>query len=1526
MNPTRAALRNREVVLVLAAFAVVLGLRALLTMPRREDPKITIRTGLVVAQYPGATAEQVEMQVTRKIEQRLFRHDEVRKRKTYSTSRDGIVVVNVELEERIKDPDRFWAMLRHDMNELKATELPPTVRGPIVNANFGDVAAVLLAVRGPRYTSRELRAYLDRVEDAIRTIPEVSRINRFGEQREELRVTTSNARLAQLGITPNQIAGAIRARNAVKDAGTLDAGPADRVPLRTVSLFDEASDLKRLLVGSARDGRPAYLGDFVQVERRFEDPSYLVRVNGADAVVLSVEMQEGHNIVHFGKEVRAKVAEVRRELPADLRIEAIADQPVNVARRMTEFGREFLITLAAVILVTVLLLPLRIAAVAAVAIPVTVTITAAILAAVGIELHQVTFAGLVVALGIVVDDAIVVADNYVEKLDHGITPFEAAWRAPSELAVPVLAATLTIVASFLPIAYLPGAPGEFIRAMSFTVAIALMVSFVVAMLLTPLLALLFVKTGLHTPTTASTADDGGGLRELIRRVRPLDAMQSAYERVMSRAMPHRRTTLFGAVFAFVAGIALFTAVPYRFFPLNERDQFIIDVWLPAGTRVEGTNAVMRRLEAELRRTAGVRTVATFVGAGAPRFYYNLSPEPPSPNYGEFVVTAESPDQTMRIVRLLSKRLDRVAPEAWVYVKPLQQGPVIPAPIEVRLVGDDPQTLRIWGDSVARIFERTPGSAYVHTDWRDEELGLAIHLRHEVATRLGITDGDVASQLAIAFSGAPISTFWEGKRDLDITFRLDSAERTRLDDVGSTYLVAPATGARVLLREVADVASEWRPSRIVRRNGVRTLTVRSFTAPGLLPSVVLKAARPKLDALTLPEGVRLEQGGELEGSADVQGAVNIALLISMIGVFMILLLQFRNARQPLVVMVSIPLALVGAALGLVITGNPFTYTANLGLNALTGIVVRNAIILVDYANELRRTGVDVETAALLAGRRRLRPIFLTTMAAALGVTPMILSRSPLWSPMASVIAVGLLVSMMFTLVVVPTLYVVVERRVERRTGRAFTRELIRVPAGDGAFAGGRLAAATRAISVVALLAATIGSPLRLKAQVAGPQITTDSTPTGVAPRVLTLDEAIDLALERSTATRIAAARLEGAAAHRRGVAADYLPRLALTGNRIQGSGGTTITIPQGVLGNDGTGAPVPADDRRFRQGTTSLTLAQLSLSQPVTQLYRIRQANALAAAQVKEAEAARALAAREIALGVDRLYVAALIAREKAHAMEVALVARRRQLVDAEGRLAAGTMIRPAVDGVRADALEAAYSLVAARNEVDDVDTELRDLLDLPANTQLMLATPVTDTEALRPLAEYISLVLTNSPEVAAAMAQEQQAKRAIALSSADYIPDVGIGVTYTYLNGVAFLPEHSAAFTIQGSWTAWDFGKRGAAKRERQADARAASLALDHARDRAIVDVEKAYRKAERSARAAAAASAALEARGGAAAVARDEHARGIVAVAYRADADAALALAKARTVEAELGAQLARDELTYAAGIGRVWRNHEQR
>jgi multidrug efflux pump subunit AcrB len=1017
VNPIRASLRYPQVTWVLTAMLLAVGIHALLTMPRREDPKITIRIGLLAAVYPGATSEQVEMQVTRKIEDRLFRFDEVRKDKTYSTSRPGIVIINVYLEDRVAEPDKFWSKLRHDMNELRVRELPHGVLGPVVNSDFGDTVALLVALHSDRYGYRELKQYAERIEDQLRTVRAVSKLKRYGEQKEQILLTSSLERLSQYGLTPLRIVQALQARNIIGFAGNLET-PQAEVPLETTGMFQTADQIRRVMVDvSPTTGQPVYLGDIGEVDRRYQDPDFITRINGKPCVMLSVEMQEGNNIVDFGREVNRKLDAIRPMLPPDLNLTVIADQPKVVEERVSHFVREFAIAIGAVVLVTMLLLPLRVATISAVAIPVTVAFTFGVLNSLHIELHQVSIAALIVVLGMVVDDAIVIADEYVELLDRGVPRAEAAWRCATELAVPVLTATLTIIASFVPLAMLSGSVGEFISALPVTVAVALGSSFFVAMLLTPLLCRFFIRKGLHTGEAGAHARP---------KFSVLDLMQRAYERIITAAMRRKWIAVAYGVAAVALGVFLLGRVPDRFFPSAERDQFIIDVWLPEGSRIEATDAVMRRVERELAATPGIEGYATFLGSSAPRFYYNVDPQPPATNYGQFIVNTESPRITPLLVAQLRRKLPALAPEARLKPKELQQGNLMQSPIEVRIAGEDLGVLKTAGAKVARILEDTPGSVFVDGDFHEDRYGVKIDVDGEVANRLGFANVSIAQQIAGGFEGAPVSTFWEGTRAVDIVLRLDQSRRRSFDDLRNTYLVSSMTSARVPLRAVATLRPEWQTSRIVRRNGVRTLTIGADARQDTLPSVVLNRARRAIEAVPLPAGYRLWYGGETESQAETSREMAGALGVSLVAIFLILLFQFRSVREPLIVMSSIPLALVGAAVGLMITGNPFGFTANLGVVSLSGIVVRNAIILVDYIKERRKQGATLEQAALEAGQRRLRPIFLTTMAAAVGVVPMIISRSSLWSPLASVISVGLLFSMFNTLVVVPVLAVLLDK--------------------------------------------------------------------------------------------------------------------------------------------------------------------------------------------------------------------------------------------------------------------------------------------------------------------------------------------------------------------------------------------------------------------------------------------------------------------------------------------------------------------
>src|SRR5579862_2035090 len=502
-----------------------------------------------------------------------------------------------------------------------------------------------------------------------------------------IEVTGSLDRLSQYSVTPDQVMRALEGRNTVHDAGSV---PTERgkPPIESTGAFQTEEQIRHVMVDVTRTGQPVYIGDLAQVQRMYKDPTQYARSRGERAILLSVEMQEGNNIVDFGNELRASLDSLRPLLPPDLKIDMVADQPKVVAQRVKDFIREFGIAIGSVILVTIVLLPFRVALVSAVAIPVTISATFGLLNAFGIELHQVSIAALIVVLGMVVDDAIVIADNYIELLDEGVDREEAAWRSATELAIPVLTATLTIICSFLPFLMLSGATGEFIQALPLTVAIALATSFLVAMVLTPLLARSFIRKGLHGAEAADTPN---------RRRSPLELMQVVYNRVIVIAMHNKQVALAAGVLAVIGGALTLQHIPRRFFPFAERDQFVVDLWLPEGWKVEATDFAVRRIEAVLQHEKEVVNYTSFVGSSAPRFYYNVNPQLPDKNYAQLLVATTSAEATPRLVEALRGKLAQAAPEARVFLREMQQGPVQEAAIEVRITGEDDKVLEHLGN-------------------------------------------------------------------------------------------------------------------------------------------------------------------------------------------------------------------------------------------------------------------------------------------------------------------------------------------------------------------------------------------------------------------------------------------------------------------------------------------------------------------------------------------------------------------------------------------------------------------------------------------------------------------------------------------------------------------------------------------------------------------------------------------------------------------------------------------------------------
>ncbi len=1458
MNPVKASLRYPIVTIILTALAVGIGVNALLTMARTEDPSITIRKGIVLAAYPGATSGQVEKQVTQKLEEHIFKFPEVRKQKTYSTSRPGLVFITVELEENVTDAAAFWGKLRHEMNETSAMELPKGVLGPLVDSDFGDTVAMLIAIHGRRYGYRELHDLTDRIKDELRTIRNVGKLATYGEQSEEIRVTSSLERLSQYFADPLRVIQALQQRNIIQSSGSLDAG-ADKVPLRTTGLFTTENQIRSVLVDISRTGQPVYIRDFADVERRYQDPTFVVRYDGEPSVLLSVEMQKGRNIVQLGEQIGEVFDRLKTILPPDVHLDMVADQPAVVKDRIANLGREFLLAIGAVILVTIILLPLRVAVIAAVAIPVTICTSLGVLNGIGIQLNQVSIAALIVVLGIVVDDAIVIADNYVDCLDRGIPRGEAAWQCVSEVLVPVLTATLTIIASFLPLLILKGSVGEFIRALPITVAVALSVSFVVAVLLTPLLCRFFIRKGLHDPAASK------------KKPGMLDRLQAIYNRTILFFM--RRKTLAAGLglLAVTGGVLLYLFIPQQFFPSAERNQFVIDVWMPQGTRIDATAAAMGRIETNLRAHPDVAHFASFAGQSAPRFYYNVNPQLPDTAYGQFIVNTKSEKATPALVAGLRDDLARVAPEALVIVKELQQGMSMEAPVEVLISGYEIPALQQLGNRVEDILRETPNAEMVHNDYFNDSYLLDIDIDTEISNRLGLSNALISQLLAGAFSGAPVSTFWEGDRAINIVLRLDPRYRRSFDDVRGAYVTSSITHASVPLRSVADLQPQWQTSRLVRRNGVRTLTVRAFPRQGHYASEILKAIDPKIGALGLPAGYHVSYGGESINREETLPSMTAALEISLAAIFLVLLIQFRNLSEPLIVMSSIPLVLFGAMLGLVLTHYPIGFTAFTGVISLCGMVVRNSIILVDYINEKLREGHSLEQAATEAGERRLRPIFLTTMAAAVGVTPMILSGSSLWGPLASVIAVGLISSMFFTLIVTPVLFVLVRSRISRAP----------VPA---------------VVGIVLAMVLCAGS-------------------AQAATRSVTLPEAVDLALKQNTSLKIARARVQENQSKTVAARADYFPQLSNETSLLGLSDRQLVTVPAGALGVVPGLGPFPTQPIAINQGSETILLTNTTLGQPITQLFKIHAVVQAAAANGRISEAELKKAQDEVVLGVHQLYYGLLAAHKQVGALETQIAAAKETLREVDSEVRAGNALEVASIGGRASLLRNRQLLLAAENQVSDLNVELDDVLGLPLDTELELADVSTLSGERLTREQYLSAALDHNPELRAAKETVSRSRSALMAARYEYIPNVGAFARQTYQSGVPFLTHNFGTFGLQMTWNVFDWGKRKGVIGEREAQLTEAEANLRLITDRISVDVEKAFRKLERTQMMVDVAREALALRKEGERISGDQLKAGLTSDAKNAEAVAATRGAEVDELQARLAYELALAEIAKLTG-----------
>ncbi|HZL10035.1 MAG TPA: efflux RND transporter permease subunit [Prolixibacteraceae bacterium] len=1002
-----AAMRNRNIVIIIAVLFMLAGVVALQKMARNEFPTFTIRQGVVVGVYPGATSAEVEAQLSRVVENYTFGFKEVRKAKTYSQSKEGIMYLYVELNDNVTNADEFWSKYKHGLSELKSS-LPMGVLALVANSDFGDTSALLITLTSDTKSYKELEQELKKLEAGCRKIPATSKIKHYGLQKEQIFVNVKPELLNEYNIKSISLLGSYSMNGMVNYAGELKDGK-NNLAVHLPANFESEKDLADQIVYSDPRGNVVRLKNIATIERRYEDPDSYIKQNGQKTILLSLEMQPGNNIVEYGTEVDKAIATFQKHSSNEITVSKISELPKYVEESVSDFMKEFLIAIVAVILVTLVLLPFRVAAVAGITVPIAVLITLSALYFFGVELHTVSLAGLILVLGMIVDNSIVVIDNHVEKIDHGFSPWHAAIKSAKELLAPIITATLAIMAAYIPLGFLvPGTTGEFIRPLPIVISIALVISVAVAVLLVPYLNFVFIKKGLNKPDSKKTS------------MSFLDRLQSWFDRSLETAFKYPKTVLSIGIASILIAVALFKALPQQMFPELERNQFAIEVYLPTGASLESTALIVDSLESVLMKDNRVTNVTSFTGCSSPRFHSVYAPNMPSPNYGQLLINTISNEATREIVNDYSPRYSDSFPNAHVKWKLLAMQAT--TPIEIRISSDSIKDIRKVEAEVNEIVKKTKNIAWVRDDWDQQHQNIMVSLDRDKANRLGYSKGLVSTMLMIGLDGLPLTTIWEDDYPVEVRLSQETKGKKNINTLADQYINSSSSYSAIPLRSFASFTPEWTEGTIVRRNGTRTLTIKIDNDSKGVANDIFTEIRPQIDKLQLTEGTSIIYGGEYESSGETYIPMGIALGLSIVLIFFIILFQFKKVKLSFIIMSTMLLSLPGTAIGLTLMGYPFSTTAFIGIISLCGMVVRNGIILIDYARELKeKQRMPIHEAALAAGKRRMRPIFLTAAAASAGVVPMILSRSPLWGPVGTVICFGLMMSMVLTLYILPIMY-------------------------------------------------------------------------------------------------------------------------------------------------------------------------------------------------------------------------------------------------------------------------------------------------------------------------------------------------------------------------------------------------------------------------------------------------------------------------------------------------------------------------
>jgi multidrug efflux pump subunit AcrB len=1003
-NLSALAVRERAVTLFFIIAISAAGIVAFLNLGRAEDPSFTIKQMTVVTAWPGATAQEMQDQVAEPLEKRLQELRWYDRAETFT--RPGLAFTTLILRDQAPPSEvqeQFYQARKKLQDE--APRLPRGVAGPFVNDEYGDVTFALYALKAKGEPQRDLARQAETLRQRLLHVPGVKTVNIVGERPERIFVDFSQDRLATLGIAPRAIFSALAQQNLITPAGTIEAnGP--QMQVRLDGAFDDLDKIRALPI--AANGKTLRLSDIAEVRRGYEDPAtFLIRNQGEPALLLGVVMREGWNGLDLGKSLKAEVQAISSELPLGMILDPVTDQSVNITAAVGQFMRTFVEALAIVMIVSFIALGWRVGIIVAGAVPLTLAVVLVIMWATGRVLDRITLGALVLALGLLVDDAIIAIEMMVVKMEEGFDRIKASAYAWSHTAAPMLAGTLVTVIGLMPVGFARSTAGEYAGNIFWVVGFALLASWVVAVIFTPYMGVKLL------PAIKPVQGGHDAIYETPRYQRVRRLIRWAVER-------NRLVTIATLVAFLVAGAGM-ALVKKQFFPTSDRPEVLVEVQMPKGTSIEQTSAAAGQVEAWLRKQPEAKVITAYVGQGAPRFFMSLSPELPDPSFAKIIVRTPSEEARDALKeRVRRAAADGLAPAARVRVTQLVFGPPSPFPVAFRVSGPDVDQARAIADRVRAIMTADPMMRTVNTDWGERVPTLHFVLDQERLRAIGLTSGDVGEQLQFLLSGVTVSQAREDIRTVDVVAR--SAGGTRLDParIGDFTLTA-ANGQRVPISQIGKLELRMEDPILLRRDRVPTITVRGDIANGLQPPDVSTAMFRKLQPVidTLPPGYHIEMGGSIEEAGKANAALAPIFPIMILLMMIVIMLQVRQFSAMAIVLLTAPLGVIGVVPTLLLTGQPFGFNAILGLISLAGILMRNTLILIGQIHQNEEHGRTPYDAVVEATVQRSRPVILTALAAVLAFVP--LTHSVFWGAMAFTLIGGTLIGTVLTLVFLPALY-------------------------------------------------------------------------------------------------------------------------------------------------------------------------------------------------------------------------------------------------------------------------------------------------------------------------------------------------------------------------------------------------------------------------------------------------------------------------------------------------------------------------